>query len=351
MALRTAIGKTAATLTENMKRNPSSSSSADAVADVYNSWEEEDEGPIPGIDFEVYTAHELILRAYRLFCIPVDLIKTEKQVLFKERERFVADLDDYARQYQDLVRPRKNEQLIVLLDKAIKASSYWEIINYLYRHEADPFFISLRADEESQIFVHNQRIVIVDCLNMRRAKDLNLHDGRKSTRVTSAAFRRVSHDEKMVDLLVFCYRRIPKETMESSLVKQIEIKNNALNKIWRACIREEIKTAKKNKSYRYPSRGRKLTYLETWLFAYWADPRLPLCALSLEDIVKAAYLSPELPLLPSKGENADPEKTTAEAIRKIVARAGLKRLPVPSASNLRPLKLSDNWPEFDFDKL
>jgi len=334
-----------------MKKKLASPSSSDGVAEVYNRWEEEDEGPIPGIDFEVYTAHELILQAYRLFCVPVDLIKTEKQVLFKERERFIADLDDYVRQYEGLIRPRTNEQLIVLLDKAFKASSYWEIINYLYRHEADPFFISLRADEKSQIFVHDQRIAIVDCLNKRRAKDLNLHDGRKSTHVSSASFRRVSHDVKMADLLVFCYRRIPKETMESSLVKQIEMKNNALHKIWQACIREEIKTAKKNKSYRYPSRGRKLTYLETWLFAYWADPRLPLCALSLDDIVKAAYLSPELPLLPSKGENADPEKTTAEAIRKIVARAGLKRLPAPSASNIRPLKLSDNWPEFNFDAL
>lgn len=339
--------QSAGTLTEKMKKKPSWPSCAGLVAEVYNRWDEED-APISGVDFVADTPDELIREAYKLFCVPAAKSKGAEQVLIEKRERYILKLDRYVSEKGDNIGSSQNEQLIALLRKAFAASPYhevlfrlneqkeWQLLPPFCRH---PMFVG---------FVDNQRKVIIDYLNQKRARGLKLHDGRKSSRVTPDTFRRVSHDVMVVELLLFCCRRIKKETMASPLVKKIEGEENALQQKWLASMGEEKK--RENKAHGEnvrPSGGQKLTHLENWLFKHWTDPRLPLCWLNLQDTLKAANMSPQLPKLPSTVKNPEPGRTTAGAIRKVVERAGLD---IPRNIFVRNVRVRrDNWPPFDFD--
>jgi hypothetical protein len=114
--------------------------------------------------------------------------------------------------------------------------------------------------------------------------------------------------------------------------------------------RREKKDAKKAKKHGGPfrvGRGLKLTRLETWLFKYWTDPRLPLCALDLSNIYNAAKLSPELLVDPSDSRSDLRPGITQLAIQTILKKARLITTSIPLVKNIR--RMQKGWPLFEYD--
>ena len=323
-----------------MKKKPTFIMRANSAQGGDETWDN-DEAPIPGVDYVAETPRQLIREAFILFCVPTSRGEVGEEKLIQKRERYITKLICYLHENRDKIGLDRDKQLLVLIGTIFQESSYNKIISFLRRHEADQFPISI-CDDESKGFVHNQREYIIEHLKKLRAKDLTLHDGRKVSRGTKPGkYRFASYDVSVVELLRLCYRRIKEETMASPVVHAIEEKRNALRQIWRACLLDEKKRERKSKGRGFRAgRDQQLTHLEMWLFKYWADPRLPLCVLSLEDTMKAANLSPE-------SRSANQPKTTSDAIRKLIERVGLKRTSSHFATNVRQLK--DNWPPFDYD--
>ncbi|MFZ4778406.1 MAG: hypothetical protein ACOYM3_23805 [Terrimicrobiaceae bacterium] len=301
------------------------------------------------LDIPLDTPDELIREAFKLFCVPTNSKKKgAEEALIRKRQEFMGKLARISSLNDDFGGSSQSEQLLCLLEEALFKSSYWEVLTELNKQETVQLFQPFSIFPPLAAFVSSQRERIREYLDTKKAKELQLHDGRKLKRIAkSGKSKRATPDDMVVELLIFCYRRIKDQTLNSPVLESIKEVNISLRKKWNASRREEDKREKKSqKNNRRAGEGHKLPYLELWLLRYWTDPRLPLCALNLEDTLKAAVLSPELPeIWPESDEK--PYKTTEEAIRQVAVRVGLDKFPEPLAGNIR--KRTHGWPTFDFD--
>lgn len=193
-------------------------------------------------------------------------------------------------------------------------------------------------------FLSEQRHIISKYLYLKKVDSLVLYDGRKRASEIASTESSAAHCELMeLELLLFCYQRIPSVTMNSSLVKTIEGKRQTA---WRAKLRNEKKKLQRRKGRDFRNEE-ELSRLQGWLFKRWTDPRLPLCAMSLADIYRAAEMSPELLLTDDPAKSKLHPGISEDAIRKIQKRVGLRRTTQPLVKNVR--KMETGWPNFDSD--
>jgi len=306
----------------------------------------------PYLDFSMATDEELIREAFKLFCVPSNSNKKNaEEALSDKREEFISnasrtlDMNCCFDDSHEAVSLK--EELLLLLLQVLYERSVREVSTALSQQEKVQLFYPF--NEDSTELLKSQREIIKQYLTAKAARSFGLSDGRKKMpAIQASAGSSATFDHILVSLFILCYRLAPKLTMSSPAVMFIGLEHDAFQADWKRRLLEERKREKKViKRNVHPGEGHVLTYLETWLFKHWADPRLPLCALSLQDIKKAADFSPELPPLPVTNTEPKPGRATPGAIRQVINRAGLTRMDVPLAINVQELKLS--WPPFDYD--
>jgi len=302
------------------------------------------------------TSEVLRREAFHLFCDPRAESELDEETLSNRRQEYFTKLGHRYRMTKGQIGSSRDEQLLHLLQIALLESSHWDVVNALMEQEdywayasrqehlwlVSPFI----GDPEVESFLSAQREVIEGFLLKKRVQSLRLHDGRKKPGTAELlAYRDATADDMTVDLLIFCARRIPQETLDSPVVKKIEMENNALRRKWRTCLREEKKRVEKAKKRDYRTGGgQKLSRLQVWLFKNWTNPHLPLCVLGLPDILNAAKLSPELQISPAAPQSKLRQGISESSIQKIQERAGLSRTRMPIAGNIQ-----QGWPFSGFD--
>ncbi|MEI8311767.1 MAG: hypothetical protein WCH98_13530 [Verrucomicrobiota bacterium] len=312
------------------------------------------------------SAKELVREGFRLFCDP----STEQQltggVLAEKRGRFFLSLGDRYRRPDTEIGSNTDEQLLALLQLALLASGFFQVREILMDQEENyggrfPLLGKILSIHPLPNFLSDQRWAIADHLDRRRLGNFWLGDKRKKNLGVFLADSKLTTSEKMViGLLVVCYRLLPKPTIASPLVKEIlSRKGTPIYKTWKKVFRGEKDRERKVKARAFRrGDGPSLYRLESWLLKFWADPRLPLCAMGLNDIAEAARLSPDFE--DDKGESANNPRSyvSAETIRKIQKRAALTRMHAPLVKNVRsPAKRKKRssaeenhvWPCFDYD--
>jgi hypothetical protein len=315
---------------------------------------------------EEKSAEELVREGFEIFCDPSTEQKLTGEVLAEKRQGFFLSLGDRYRRPDSEIGSNTEEQLLALLQRALLASGFFQVIEILMEQEEDsegkfPFLGKILSIHPLPNFLSDQRWAIADYLNRRRLGYYWLGDKRKKPLTVSLSdFKLTTLEIMVIGLLVVCYRLLPKSTIESPLVKEIlRSKRTPTYKAWKKVLRGEKERERQNKRVAFRrGDGPSLYCLESWLFTFWADPRLPLCAMGLEDIAAAAQLSPKFKGGMGESTRKPRISVTTEAIRRIQNKAALVRMRAPLVKNVRSLakpkkrsSAEENhaWPCFDYD--
>lgn len=290
------------------------------------------------------SAEDLVQEAIRLFCdLPTN--SDTEEAISQERSEFFLKLGSRYRQPESLVEASSADQLLYLLHWALLESPAFSIQGLLMDQEEYRPFSTRFSEEWIGRFLSKQRQIISDYLHSKKNDSLELYDGRK--RATASTDPGAARREfKELELLVFCYQRMPEATLASPLVEAIDGQKSGIRGAWRARLRDERKKLKRTEGRDFRAEGG-LSRLQGWLFKRWTDPCLPLCFMSLADIYRAAKMSPELLRTDDSGKGKLHHGISEEAIRKIQERVGLSRTAQPLVKNVR--KMETGWPNFDSD--
>jgi hypothetical protein len=298
---------------------------------------------------QFFSARELINEAFTLFCDPSATKRFSKGELLQRRMGFVRKSTTKAFVLSHTTPEEFEDALLSLLQKVLSEPIHPEVAYALRIQSEHRLSYELSAlEDELRDFLQGEREAIETYLIRKAAQSLKMGDRRSKPLRPKKTSENSAFVTVAVAVLAFCYRQAPELTNESTAAALVATQSEEFRREWRHKLRQEKKLRSKNEGRNFRTgRGNALTHTEAWLLKHWADPRLPLCVMSLNDIVRAADLSPALPKVRGPGESKTVVPVTSETIRKIIARAGLSRLEIPAVVNVQDLFFG--WPPFDYD--
>jgi hypothetical protein len=234
-------GDAAGTPIEKTKKKPASPPSVDVVQKVDN-WYEIDDLVYPGIELMPRTTDGMLIAAFKFFCDPVVEKKVEEHVVIGKRQIFVMELATI--NLSDVLdKTSQSDQLLELLQDAIYETSNYEVMDALDEQTRMPELTPrLYPHSEVTHLLESQRKEVERYVAEKALLSLSLHDERKPIEESKLqTCSDVLSDDMKADLLLFCYRRIPKATIDSTVLKTIETENIDLWKKWQFLLREEKK--------------------------------------------------------------------------------------------------------------